>query len=149
MNDLILSENALPATPPDIIDMIREAEKLIRPHEHTLQVEMQHTLHAGMYARTARLAPMMLFTSVLIKIPTMLIVSGKCRVFAGDRWYTIEGYNVIPASAGRKQIYATLEPTELTMIFPTDAKTVEEAEAQFTDEASDLLSRRRGELCQA
>jgi hypothetical protein len=126
-----------------VIEKIRVFEATIRPHEHTLQVQMEHILHGGMYARTARIAAGMLITSVLIKIPTMLVVNGKCCVYAGDKWYTLEGYNAMPASAGRKQIYVTLGPTEITMIFPSDAKTVEEAEAQFTDEAEQLLSRRR------
>jgi hypothetical protein len=80
---------------------------------------------------------------ILIKSPTTLLVNGKCAIFAGDKWHTLEGYNVIAASAGRKQMYVTLEPTEITMLFPTNAKTVEEAESQFTDEAAGLLSRRQ------
>jgi hypothetical protein len=133
---------AMPPTPPAIIDRIREIEARIRPHEHSLKVEMEHVLHAGMYARTCRLGAPMLITSVLIKIPTVLIVNGKCSIFAGQKWHQLEGYNVIAASAGRKQIYVTMEPTEITMTFPTAAKTLAEAEAQFTDEAASLLSRR-------
>jgi alpha-acetolactate decarboxylase len=144
LTEALVANNALPATPPDIIDKIREVEARIRPHEHTLQVQTEHILHAGMYSRTIRVAEMMAFTSVLIKIPTILTVNGKCCVFAGDRWHTLEGYNVIPASAGRKQIYVTLEPTEITMTFPSEAKTVAEAEAEFTDEHEMLLTRRRG-----
>ena len=140
----VLGNSVQPASP-EIIEKIRDLEAAIKPHEHTLQVQMEHILHGGMYARTARLAPMMLFTSVLIKIPTVLAVNGKCKVFAGDKWYTLEGYNVMPACAGRKQIYVTLGPTEITMIFPSSAKTVEEAEAEFTDEAEILLSRRQYE----
>jgi hypothetical protein len=49
---------------------------------------------------------------------------------------------VIQASAGRKQIYVTTEPTEITMVFPSSAKTVEEAEDEFSDESANLLSRR-------
>lgn len=144
MSDLVVSGNALPATPPEIIEKIREIESRMRPHEHTLQVQTEHVLHAGVYSRTIRVRPSMAFTSVLIKIPTILIVNGKCCIFAGDRWHTSEGYAVIPASAGRKQIYVTLGPTEITMMFPTDVKTVREAEAQFTDEHENLLTRRSG-----
>jgi hypothetical protein len=86
---------------------------------------------------------MMIISSVLIKIPTVLIVHGKCCVFAGDKWRKFDGYNAMPASAGRKQIYVTAGPTEITMIFPSDAKAVGEAEKQFTDEWADLLSSRR------
>jgi hypothetical protein len=62
-------------------------------------------------------------------------------------WHELVGYNVIQASAGRKQIYVTREETAITMIFPSNAKTVEEAEEEFTDEAEMLLSRREVELC--
>jgi hypothetical protein len=140
---LAVAGNALPATPPDIIEKIKAIEAKIRPHEHTLQVQTEHILHAGMYSRTIRVDAMMAFTSVLIKIPTMLVVNGKCCIFAGDKWHTLEGYNVIPASAGRKQIYVTLAPTEITMLFPTTARTVEEAETQFTDEGDGLFTRRQ------
>lgn len=144
MNDLVLADNALPSTPPAIVDKIREIEAKIKPREHTLQVQMEHLLHGGMYARTCRLGALMVITSVLIKIPTVLLVKGKCVVFAGDKWHTLEGYNVIPASAGRKQIYVTLASTEITMVFPTNARTVQEAEAQFTDES--LLPPRPGDI---
>ena len=45
------------------------------------------------------------------------------------------------ARAGRKQIFVTRKPTVITMIFRTDAQTVEQAEAEFTDEAELLMSR--------
>ena len=106
---------------------------------------MEHVLHGGMYARTARVPAGQAFTSVLIKIPTMIVMHGECCVFAGDKWRFLKGFNVIPASAKRIQAYATIEDTEITMLFPSNAKTIEEAEAQFTDEWKDLLSRRRPE----
>ena len=103
---------------------------------------MEHTLHAGMYARTARVAPGMAFTSVMIRIPTIIVISGSCAVVVGDKWRFLEGYNVVPASAGRIQAYVTFTETAITMIFPSNAETIEQAEAEFTDEAADLLSRR-------
>ena len=142
MNEIVFAGNLIPAAPPEVVERMREFEGLIRPYEYTFQVRMEHLLHAGIYARTARIEPLMIFTSVLIKIPTVLIVSGKCCVYAVDRWYALDGYNVIPACAGRKMVYITLGPVEMTMLFPTEAKTVEEAEEGFTDEASELLSRR-------
>lgn len=136
----------LPPTPPEILQAIyaieyRECQK------QQIDPEMEHSFFAGMYARTCRIAAGSLIVSVLIKIPTLLIVNGGCCVLAGDKWYKIEGYQVIQASAGRKQIYATFQPTEITMIFKSDARTVEEAEEEFTDEAKNLLSRRTA--CQA
>lgn len=155
MSELTLPENstadqfsgsspALPSTPPEVIEWIREVEGRIREFEQ-LEVTTEHLLHAGMYARTVHLPPMGIFTNVVIKIPTLLVVSGYCYMLAGGRWSKFDGYSAFPADAGRKQICITKKRTSVTMLFPTDAKTVEEAEAQFTDEAGDLLSRKQPE----
>jgi hypothetical protein len=106
-----------------------------------VHLRTEHVLHAGMYARTVRIKAGVLFTSVLIKVPTMVTVNGKCRVSAGEGSRDLEGYNVLPACAGRKMIYLTFEDTDITMVFPSNAKTIEEAERQFTDDAEMLLSR--------
>ena len=141
MNALDLSK-VLPPTPPEIQSKIRQATEKIKPYEATFRVRMSHVLHAGMYARTASIDAEMAFTSVLIKVPTILIVKGECAVYAGDKWHLLSGYNVIAASAGRMQAYVTFSESEITMVFPTQAKTVEEAENEMSDEAENLLSRR-------
>lgn len=137
-----LGLSAVPPTPPEVEALVRQATAKIKPYEASFRVKMEHSLHAGMYARTARIAPGMAFTSVMIKIPTLLVVHGDCYVLGGDKWHTLSGYNVIPACAHRIQAYVTIGETEITMLFPSNAKTVEEAEAEFSDEAADLLSRR-------
>lgn len=160
MSEPLTVNSSMLATSPEVIDQIRGLQEKLVEHENTIpfKVQTEHVLHGGMYARTIRLAPAVLIVGVLIKIPTLLIVHGDCEVFAGNRWYAIKDYQVIPTSAGRKQVYVTRGATEITMLFPTSAKTVEEAEAEFTDEAGDLLSRRKdcddiviitGEACQA
>ena len=103
-----------------------------------------HVLHAGMYARTIRMPADTVITGALIKIPTVLILSGDATVIS-DETIRLSGYGVIPASAHRKQVFIAHADTDLTMIFPTNAKTVEEAEAEFTDEVDLLISRARGE----
>ncbi len=144
MSELAIAEKLLPPTPAEIIEWIREVEGRAREFEQ-VQVKTEHVLHAGLYARTAHVPAMAHFTSVVIKIPTLLVVSGYCYVLAGAQWVKLTGYHVFPASAGRKQIYITKEPTSVTMIFATAAKTLEEAEAEFTDEGDDLLSRKQPE----
>ncbi len=142
MSQLAIPGNTLPPASPEVMEQIAAIEGKVRelPQIHP---QMEHVLHAGMYARTCRLDAGVAIVSVRIKIPTMLIVHGGAHVFAGDRWYKIEGYQAMPASAGRKQIYVTFQPTEITMVFPSLAETVEEAEREFTDEADALLSRRQ------
>jgi hypothetical protein len=130
--------SAIPATPPEALKVIDQVEAEMRKMPQ-IELKTEHILHAGMYARTVRLAARVAIVSVLIKVPTMLTVNGKCRVFTGA-WRDFDGYNVLPASAGRKMIYITASPTEITMVFPSKAKTVEEAEREFTDDSDQLLS---------
>lgn len=97
----------------------------------------EHLIHGGMYARTIRVKAGVIFTSVLIKIPTIVIVHGHLAI---DGVAVVAGYGVLAGSAFRKKAYATLSDVEMTMIFPTQAKTVTEAEAEFTDEPENLMS---------
>lgn len=106
-----------------------------------IEIQTEHIIHGGMYTRTIRLAAGIVLMGALVKVPTVLIVSGKTKVFTGEGWIELDGYHIIPARAGRKQIFVTQEPTSITMTFRTDAKTVEQAEAEFTDEAEALMSR--------
>lgn len=142
MSNLATIGQSLPATTPEALQKILAAEQQIMQAVQ-IEVQTEHVLHAGMYGRTVRLAPWVVIVGALMKVPTLLIVNGKCRVYAGDRWYASSGYQVIPAKAGRKQIFITEEPTEITMIFPTKARTIAEAEAEFTDETEKLISRRQ------
>ena len=124
----------------EAIARVRMLEEKIRQHPQK-EFTTEHVFHAGLYSRSVRIPEGVVFTSVLIKCPTLLIVNGSFMVFTENEWRRLNGYNVIPAEGGRKQVYITLSEIELTMIFPTNAKTVEEAEAEFTDEADNLQSR--------
>jgi hypothetical protein len=65
-------------------------------------------------------------------------------VFVDGEPLELTGYHVLPAAAGRKQALLARADTHLTMIFATRATSVAEAEAEFTDEADRLASRRQG-----
>lgn len=132
----------VPTSPPELVEKVRQFEDKVRERP---QVDFitEHVFHAEMYARTVRIGPNVVFTSVLIKRATLLILNGTCDVLAGDEWVRMTGYNVLPAETHRKQIYVTRSDVELTMVFPTEAKTVEEAESEFTDEGDNLLSRKQ------
>ena len=108
-----------------------------------IPVYTEHLIHAGMYSRTITLPPDARLVGAFIKIPTLVIVVGCARVLVGKEWATIEGYAVLPASAGRKQIFESRGPLIITMMFPTQARTVDEAEHEFTDEFEILLSRKQ------
>lgn len=136
----------LPAMTSEAIDRVREAESraLELPQ---VELPTQHNLHAGMYARTVTVPAGMAITGALIKIPTILVVNGHCEVFTGAETVVLNGHHVIQASANRKQVFLAHTDTHLTMLFPTAATTVEQAENEFTDDADMLQTRRpQGEL---
>lgn len=147
MSVLVLTTPTVPAMTSDEIEKVRglETEALKMPQ---VDIETIHTLHAGTYSRTIMIPAGVCLTGALIKIPTTLIVSGHCKVFIGKQVVEIQGYQVIPASANRKQVFVTFADTWLTMMFATDAGTVEEAEEQFTDEIDLLGSRKEDNICQ-
>ncbi len=132
---------ALLATSPAALERIRRLERLNleRPQKSVLT---RHMLHAGMYARTITIEAGDLLTGALIKIPTLLILDGDATVVTGaDRAHLI-GHHVLAGLAARKQAFLAHAETSLTMVFPTQARSIEEAEAEFTDEAHALFSRR-------
>lgn len=144
MSELVHVGNVLPATSPDTLKKLAAVEDLLLANTQ-LAIRTEHILHGGMYARSIVLEPEQVITGALIRIPTILVVNGHCSMLVDDGWHMMNGYHVLPASAGRKQAFVAWSRTSLTMLFPTDARTVEEAEAQFTDEADRLLSRQSSE----
>lgn len=105
-------------------------------------VTTYHVLHDGVYSRTICLPKGGVLTSALIRIPTTLTISGDCSVLIGDmQERRITGYQVFAAAAGRIQAYIAHEDTWMTMSFKTNAKSITEAEEEFTHEADRLFSR--------
>lgn len=135
-----------PQFPPmshEAISLVQELETLSKQKEQ-VAIKTYHLIHGGIYSRTILIPANVRLTGALIKIPTTLIINGHAFVFVGDSIKEFIGYHVLPASAGRKQVFITKEDTYLTMQFPTSAKTVEDAEKEFTDE-TDLLFSHDGE----
>jgi hypothetical protein len=141
MSDIALCLPRLPAMREEAIATIRKGEDYMLTQPQ-VAITTHHVLHGGMYLRTICLPKGVALTSALFKIPTAVILSGDVRVFVGDEKIDFVGYHVLPASAGRKTGYLAFEDTMVTMVFPTKATTVEQAEAEFTDEAERLFSRR-------
>lgn len=126
---------------PAAVEHVRrlETEAAKQPQVHA---ETQHAFHAGMYARTLIAPAGLAITGALVRVPTILIISGDVLMYGEDGVSQLTGYNVMLGAAGRKQAFVTLTDTHMTMLYPTEAKTVEDAEAEFTAEADLLLSRR-------
>lgn len=125
----------------EAIDNVRRMEKL-NAEMPQVPIRTEHVIHAGMYSRTVFLPAGTAITGVLVKIPTLLIIQGDAVVYVGGGAIRITGYAVLPADAGRKQAFIAKSDVHLTMIFPTNAKTVEAAEREFTDEYELLASHR-------
>lgn len=93
----------------------------------------QH-IYAGVYTRTGCQKAGIVCATALVKVPTQLIVSGHCRIWCEDQVFEVNGYRVLEGMAGRQMIVYTIEDTWATVLFATDAKTPEEAEAEAVGE---------------
>ena len=141
MNNLAPVRAHIPAMSEEEVGKVQQLERFILSIPQ-IEIPVTHTLHGGMYARTILLPAGAIITGALIKIATLLIAQGNALMYIGSSTVELQGYNVIPASAGRKQAFIAKTDTYLTMVFPSSAQTVEEAEDEFTDEADKLASRK-------
>ena len=133
---------SLPAMTDEAIGKARETEARMLSMPQ-VDLPVSHALHAGMYHRTITIPAGVAITGALIRVPTLLIVDGDCEVFTGAEVARLDGHHVLQCQPGRKQVFLAHADTHLTMIFPTGAATVEEAEHEFTDEAARLQSRQK------
>lgn len=139
-----LSPASIVPLPPMSLGAVAAVRRLEEATLKLPQVEIHtnHVLHAGMYARTIVIPSGVVLTGAEIKISTVLIINGDTLVYGEDGPVRFIGYHVTLGAVGRKQAFYALADTHLTMLFPTTAKTVEEAEMEFTDEYEKLMSRR-------
>lgn len=106
-----------------------------------VDIPCEQHLHAGIYSRTIFIPKDTVAVGVTIRVDTQLVISGHVLMNDGTHVVEIDGYRALECKAGRAQVARTLEDTYMTMSFATDAKTVEEAENEFTDEPDQLLTR--------
>jgi hypothetical protein len=140
VNTLTLRSELPPSTPAGL-ELVERIGQRIRAGEQ-VPIATHHVLHAGVYSRTICIPAGVALEGALIKIPTTLIICGRAVVLLGDgEEVLVEGYQVLAASGGRKQAYRAHADTWITMSFRTQATTVEQAEAEFTDQADQLMSR--------
>lgn len=136
-------QQRLPAMTPEAIDKVRLIEEFSLKLCEQVEFPTEHLLHGGMYSRTLHMKAGEVLTGALLKIATVLIVKGDCAVFIGGETIELRNYAVLPGSAGRKQIFLAHTDVSMTMIFPTQATTVLDAEKQFTDEYALLMTNRQ------
>jgi hypothetical protein len=140
MSNLAVADSRIPAMSDQSINLVRQFEEFVLTLPQQA-VETHHVIHGGMYARTMMMPANTVLTGALCNVPSILIINGSVRVTIGDEAVYLHGHHVLAASKHRKQAFHAIEDTWLTMLFATDAQTVEEAEDEFTDEANRLLSR--------
>jgi hypothetical protein len=131
--DIVPAYTQLAPSSPTSIEKVRKlTDMLLRLPQTKFMTE--HMLHGGLYTRTVRLPKETVVAAVLIKVPTVLIVVGEVDVWSNDELIHVAGYSVLPGSAGRKIAFVTYSDVAMSMVFPTTAATVDEAQRQFTDE---------------
>ena len=143
MNEMTVSQNRIPAMSDEAVDMVYGLE-VYTSKMPQIRIDTEHVLHAGVYARTITIPAGTLLTGVLIKCATLLIVNGDVCVYIDGQPHHMAGYNVLAASAHRKQAFVAITDTQLTMIFASDADNIAAAEEEFTDEPHILMSRVEG-----
>ena len=131
----------LPTMSEESVAAVRELEAAVKQMPQ-LKIVTEHVFHAGLYGRTILMPAGTVLVGVQIQIPTVLIIAGDCEMLADEGPVRFAGYHVTRGQAGRKAGFFAHKDTWLTMLFATDAKTVEEAENQFTNEPDNLGSRR-------
>ena len=137
---LTIIEAHIPRTCEEVVRSVDALEQAFKLNEQTV-IPTHHVLHGGMYARTITIPAGIAITGALIKRATLLIVEGQGMVYAGEGGRKINGYKVFSASAHRKQVFVAETDLNMTMVFPTSAKTIDEAEQEFTDDFESLWSR--------
>lgn len=145
MSDLVVAHQRIATMSEGAIGQVRELEGLARTLPQ-VSIDTDHIIHGGMYARTVMVPAGAMITGALVKVATILIVQGDATVYIDGGPMVLEGYNVLPAGAGRKQAFIAHTDTYLTMLFPSDAKNIDEAEQEFTDEHEILSSHRDTEI---
>jgi len=123
----------------DNIDKVRQVESQMLEKEQ-VDLPTLHTIHGGLYTRTVLLKKGHALCGALIKVPTTLILNGNVMVYIGTEFTHIVGYDVIPASANRKQLMIAIEDTYITMCLKTEYRKLEYIEKEFTDEYDMLMS---------
>ena len=141
MSELALASELPPCTRDDFEETMAMRHTIMQMPQYDIPTE--HFFHAGMYVRTVRMPTDCILCGAVIKIPTVVIVSGDCVVKVGNEAKRISGYAILKGSPGRSQIFIAIKETFITMMFPSKAKTLEEAEEEFTDEYNLLTTRRK------
>lgn len=145
MNEL--TRASLGAMTPEMTESLKAFRNRVGELPGQMDLRIENHLHAGVYSRTVFIPKGVLAFGTQIKVPTQLVISGHVVINDGLERRTYRGYHVLDGAAGRIQVAYAVEDSYVTMLFATDAKTVREAEDEFTDEAALLQTRKGDDIC--
>lgn len=106
-----------------------------------IDLQTQHLLYAGLYARTIFIPAGTVLTGALTNIDNLCVAFGDITVTTDDGPKRLTGFNVVPALAGAKRAGVAHSDTWWVTIIRTDSTTIEDAEEALTNEAERLQSR--------
>lgn len=138
MNELVIVD--IPSNTQEELEILNRGVAEMQACEQ-VEIETKSTIHAGIYCRTCKVPKGVAIAGALIKIPTIIHVVGDFSMTVGGKSARYAGYHIFKAAAGRRQFFLAHEDTFISMTFATQAKTLDEAEKEFTDEFNQLLSR--------
>jgi hypothetical protein len=133
MNDLVAPPLELVAPDAQTLAALRDLDALML-EQPQIEARVDHLLHAGMYARTCFLPAGVLASGTVLRRATVLVLHGDVTIFTGNDSARLTGFHVLPGLRGRKALFRTHAETQMTMVLPSDAQSVDEAEHEMTDE---------------
>ena len=140
MNEVI-ERSAFSPVGADGLTRVMTLQSEMLKHQN-VPITTEHVLHGGMYARKIVIPAGTLLVGALIKVKTVLVIDGRVTVSNGDDVIELDGNTIVQGGVGRKQVFLAHTDTTVTMVFPTLATTIYDAECEFTDEHENLMTRR-------
>ena len=137
--------DALPALLTGMPDpeLVRAAERMLADLPQ-VDLQTQHLVHGGMYARTIFIPAGTFLTGALTKQDNVCVVYGDIEVTTDEGPKRLTGFHVLPAKAGAKRAGRTFADTWWTTLMTTEHVEVADIERQMTDEADLLQTNRAG-----
>ena len=120
--------------------LVRNLESILMTQPQ-VDVQTQHLVHAGMYARTIFVPAGTALTGAQTKLANVSIVSGDITVTTDSGPQRLTGYHVLPADSGFKRAGFAHDDTWWTTLWPTEKTDIEAIEDEMTDEAALLQTR--------
>ena len=112
-----------------------------------VDIETEHHLHAGVYSRTIYVPAGVVVVGLTVECPTQLICHGHFRLTDGASVQEFNGVHIFEGERGRRAAVYAVDDSTFTMLFATNAKTVEEAEREFTSTPERLLTNKEKQTC--